>query len=375
MVSYDDIRELQQYPSDPDSLVLSLYINVDQSNAANLNRGFETAVENLLRQMSETDTNHNKSFEAEREKVFRFLKEYTPHGRALVIFSNSVNGFWWQRDLQVEVPTEGRISSHPWVTPLLKILEEHDRFAAVLIDKHRARILAVDAMGLEQLADLTSDVPNKHATTGTDHIWSQSQMGRDHIKHLKWHASRAAEELAGIIDRTRITKIVVGGPVEATSLFTNELPKRLQQMVIGTVAVPIDASYDRLLTELRAVRESAEREDEDRLVQSLITSAHKGDRAVLGAADTLAAIREGRVYCMVVARDFHIEGKECSRCHLLSLEGSEECSFCGGKLEPAHDLVNRASRRVLEQAGKVQLVSGDAAAKLAETGIGAVLRF
>jgi hypothetical protein len=38
-------------------------------------------------------------------------------------------------------------------------------------------------------------------------------------------------------------------------------------------------------------------------------------------------------------------------------------------------LINRASHRVLDMGGKVQLVSGEAAAKLADAGIGAVLRF
>jgi len=96
---------------------------------------------------------------------------------------------------------------------------------------------------------------------------------------------------------------------------------------------------------------------------------------VLGVTDTLGAIHEGRVYRLIVARDFRVEGKECSSCHVLVANGDEKCSFCGGKLDPAPDLINRASRRVLDRGGKVQLVSGAAAAKLADAGIGAILRF
>jgi peptide subunit release factor 1 (eRF1) len=107
----------------------------------------------------------------------------------------------------------------------------------------------------------------------------------------------------------------------------------------------------------------------------MITAAMKGERAVLGIADTLAAIQAGRVYRMVVARDYRTEGKECVSCRVLVADGLERCSFCGGKLEIATDLINRASHRVIEQAGKVQMVSGEAAGKLAGTGIGAVLRF
>ncbi|HWP45157.1 MAG TPA: hypothetical protein VNO14_18085 [Blastocatellia bacterium] len=378
MISYDDIRQLQQYKSGPDSLIISLYVDVDQSNAANLNRGFETAVENLFRQMAEKnsiDESKKQRFEAECQRILRFLNGYTPRGKGLVVFSDLKQDFWWQRDLQVEIPTELRWSPNPWVRPLLEVLEEHDRFAVVLIDKQHARIFSVDAIGIEQQAEIISDVPNKHATTGTDHIWSQGQMERDHTKHIKWHARRVAEELAAITDRLKITKLIVGGPVEATSIFVSDLPKRLEQMIMGTISVPVDSAYDRLLAEVRAVQEKAEREEEVRLVESMITSAHKGDRAVLGIADTLAAIQEGRIYCMVVAKDYRVEGKQCSSCQVLVVDGADRCSFCGGRLDPAPDLINRASHRVIGQAGKVYMVSGVAAEKLASQGVGAVLRF
>src|SRR5207253_10884988 len=172
--------------------------------------------------------------EVECKRVRRFLDGYVPKGKALVLFSDSKQDFWWQHELQVELPTGARSSRQPWRRPLLEVIEEHDRFGVVLIDKHRARILAVDAGGIEQLAEIVSDVPNKHATTGTDHIWSQSQMDRDHVKHVQWHAKRVADELASIIDRTKLARVVIVGPVEAISVFTATLPKRFHQMIIGT---------------------------------------------------------------------------------------------------------------------------------------------
>jgi len=298
-----------------------------------------------------------------------------PKGKALVLFSDSKQDFWWQRELQVQLPNGARWSAQPWLRPLLEVIEEHDRAAVVLIDKHRARILAADAGGVEQLAEIVSDVPNKHATTGTDHIWSQGQMDRDHDEHVQRHAKRTADELGAAIDRLKLSRIVIGGPVEATTAFTAQLPKRIQQMIIGTISASVDANPDRLIAELRAVQERAEQEDEVKLVASLITAAMKGDRAVLGISDTLQAIQEGRVYRMVVARDFRFEGKECGSCHVLVSDGGEKCAFCGAQLAAAPDLINRASHRVLDMGGKVQLVSGEAAAGLAKTGIGAVLRF
>lgn len=378
MISYQDIRELQLIPAGPDTLILSLYVNVDQSNAANLNRGFETEVESVFRKMADNRSpsdNHKPEFEAECRRVRELLRDYTPKGKALVIFSAANRGVLWQRDLQVALQTGARWAPKPWLLPLLEVIEDHDRFAAVLIDKHHAKILTVDASGIQIQFEASSDVPNKHATTGTDHIMSQAQMDRDHTNHLKAHAKRTGEELATIIDRLKLSRIVIGGPVEATSTFAGELPKRLEQMIIGTVATPVDASDERLVGELREIQRRAEEEAETKIVDSMITAAMKGDRAVLGISNTLTAIQEGRIYRMVVARDWDVEGYECGGCGVLSTGPADRCSFCGGTLEVAADLINRASYRVIEQGGKVQTVTGEAADKLAPNGIGAVLRF
>ncbi|HJQ22643.1 MAG TPA: hypothetical protein VKA60_01920 [Blastocatellia bacterium] len=376
MISYDDIRQLQQYPSGPDSCILSLYVNIDQSNAANLNRGFITQVENLFRRMAEDPKlDQRERLDAECKRALAFLNDYSARGKGIVIFSDSKQDFWWQRDLQVAVPTGGRWSQKPWLRPLLELLEDHDTFAVVLVDKQRARVLTADASGLEQHAEVLSDVPNKHATTGSDHIMSQTQMQRDHDEHVRAHVHRVIDELTNVVDRLNLSRLVIGGPVEATSTLTNQLPKRLQQMIIGTIAVPLDANYERLSNELRKVQQQNEGEDEARMVESMITAAMKGDRAVLGIGDTLAAIQEQRVYRLIVARDYRLEGKECNACHILVVDGDSKCAFCGGDLQAAPDLINRASHRVIEQAGKVQIVSGAAADKLAGTGVGAVLRF
>jgi len=221
-----------------------------------------------------------------------------------------------------------------------------------------------------------SDVPNRHHTTGTDHIWSQGQMERDRMKHLKWHAKRVADETTAMVEALKLNRLVVGGPVEATGVFIQELPRRCQQMIAGTISVPVDIDRERLAVELRAIQEQAELQDEIKAVESMITAARKADRAVVGLADTLDAVNQGRVYRLVVDRGFRTEGKQCTACKVLLLGTEQTCAFCGDGLEPAPDLINRTSHKVLESSGKVLVVSGTAAQQLKEAGsIGAMLRF
>lgn len=386
MIQYEDIRELQQYPASPGQAVLSLYVNVDQSNAANLHRGFETAAEDELRHVAEQEAGTGDNlpgFHASRDRVIQFLKNYSPKAKSLVIFSDASGKFWWQRDLQVEVSTKARWSPQPWVRPLLDLMEERDRLLAVLVDNQAASIFSLDATGLHKEGELESDVPNRHQTTGSDHIWSQGQMERDREKHIKWHVKRAVEETGLAVDRLKIGSIVVGGPVEATTVFIDQLPKRLAQMVIETIAVPVDLPPDKLTARLRSAKKKADEENELRTVESLITAALKHDHAVAGLSDILEALHSGRVHRLIVGKNYRIEGEQCTRCwRLLATVTGEPagqpvgCPFCGGDLQSAPDFVNRTTHKVFEQGGKVAIVSGLAEEKLKTVGsIGAILRF
>ena len=191
MISREDLRRLQLYPSGPDSFILSLYVNVDQSNAANLNRGFETKVDSLFRQVGEDQNSNGGSkqrFDAECKRVRQFLSDYVPKGKALVLFSDSRQEFWWHRDLQVDLPTGARWSPQPWVRPLLEVVEEHDRLCLVLIDKQHARILAVEAR--EQIVRRARH--RDTATRARERGHSRGAVGstQAHLQHLEKDAAQ-----------------------------------------------------------------------------------------------------------------------------------------------------------------------------------------
>ena len=87
--------------------VLSVYLDVDQSKAANLNRRFECAFESRIQLIE-------RKFEEEYEEsdfmrcvddVRKLLLTCEPHGRSLVIFAWSTGPIWF-REVNVDVGTE-----------------------------------------------------------------------------------------------------------------------------------------------------------------------------------------------------------------------------------------------------------------------------
>jgi peptide chain release factor subunit 1 len=129
MISYEDIERLKAYVPRGSGWVLSLYLDVDQSKASNLKRGFETVLHNLLREVEgRVEEKAREEFERNRARVLRFMRQYVPRKKSLVIFCDARNDFWWDRDLPVLLPNVARFENAPYLRPLIEALDEYERF-------------------------------------------------------------------------------------------------------------------------------------------------------------------------------------------------------------------------------------------------------
>jgi len=91
--------------------------------------------------------------------------------------------------------------------------------------------------------------------------------------------------------------------------------------------------------------------------------------------DTLDTLSEGRTHVLFIADSFEGFGGECPSCGRL-IAGPGPCPSCGVPTEPVPDLGESAIQRALDQGARVEIVSGDAAARLlTRGGLGAWTRF
>jgi peptide subunit release factor 1 (eRF1) len=214
------------------------------------------------------------------------------------------------------------------------------------------------------------EVRHKNAS-GTDHLRSQMQFQRQDQTHVRWHVRAVSDLLEEMACDHAFGRIVVAGPVEATSELTRLFPRPLADRVIGTVRLPAAASPDDVLREAHRLAEAAERENEETHVGRLF------DGGVVGLEATLVALQEGRLRMLVYADGFESRGYECLRCGALFASSPEAaCPYCSGSLLPLADLVGRAVARTVGAGGNVDEVHGESAARLLDAGgIGAVLRY
>src|SRR5262245_43674067 len=373
MIGREEVDRLRQRPPTPESPVLSVYLDVDQARAANLNREFEAAMKARLRAIGQgLGEAERAAFHADAERVRRFVAAYRPQAKTLVLFADDSADLFWSGELQVALPTDVRREPVPYMRPLLEAIDQHEPYGVILADKERARLFAVflGEIGEEGEVLAVGEVRHKKAS-GTDHLRSQMHFQRQDDLHVHWHLRQVAALMEDVARPYSIGRLILAGPVEATSELARVLSRALAERVVGTLRLPIDTPADGVLRQTLEIAGRAERQTEEKRVAEVL------DHGVVGLEATLVALQEGRLHILVYADRLAVRGGECPRCHaLFAADSSRACSYCCERLQSLDDVVGRTVARAREWGVRPEKVDGAPAARLRKAGgIGALLRF
>ncbi|MDT4966069.1 MAG: peptide chain release factor subunit 1 [Acidobacteriota bacterium] len=378
MISSDDLQNLIEREARRGSPVLSIYLDTDQSHEINFERGFEVVLKNMLRDIERPlDKHQREEFEADAERVREFVRDYQDIKRGLVICCDVSEDFFWYGELNVKLRNGAWWNETPYVRPLIEILDEYERFCVVLADKQQARLFTIHQGDIEEYREAFAPAEVSHTkSSAKDHLRSKINTERKSDQNAHWHLKHVAELTFRLTKKSDFDRLILAGPVEATSELSGLFPKWLRSRVVRHLALPIDADQAEVLEETLKIEEELERGQEVEVVEELITAASGHERAVLKLGPTLRAIQEQRVWQLVYAEDFAPSGSECTNCAALLPDKMEACIYCVQAVREVDDLVDRAAARVLEQGAKVEQVRGAAATRMQEEGsIGAFLRY
>jgi hypothetical protein len=109
MLTVDDLQTLASRRQRAEKTVLTLYLAVDQSKQANLNRGFEKQLKDMLADVKETirDDGELKAFEIASQRVKDFVTRYHLGARGLALVCDASDGFFWSQE--IDFPIQNRI--------------------------------------------------------------------------------------------------------------------------------------------------------------------------------------------------------------------------------------------------------------------------
>ncbi len=378
MVIRQDVKELLSRGSRNGQRILSVYLDIDQGRALNLNRGFEAVFKSMVQGVDRTlDDSQRKTFAEAARRAGSFLAAYAPSGKSLVYFGDSGGEFEWNRSLGVSLESKVCWASRPCVRPLLEARDEHERSGIILTDRAHARFFTVFLGDIEEKeAALAAADVKKFDASGSDQMRSQMNFQRKADEHARWHLKHVAEIADRLFVSERLDRVVLAGTQEAVSELKGILTERVKKSLVGTLSLPIEVGATEVLSETMGLFQNAERETENNLVATLLTAAAKNHQAVKGLEPTLSALSEGRIRQLLYGAALEVEGGHCPDCDKL-VDAPEKCPVCQTPLGAVDDLLEAVVSRVFEEGGEIEQLRGSASTRLVEEGggIGAFLRF
>jgi len=353
--------------------IVSLYLNL--SPQKRLKRAWSVALKSMARNALEGQPTSISAdaASAEVEKIERMLDERIPDlERGVAVFSCEPIGLWWLVPVPLQIRNRMEIGRRPFLRPLVRILDEHDQYVVVLLDKRRARLFVGQHGSIFEVLDLWEDTPPHQKQGG----WSQMRFQRQHDAHVMWHASAVGQATALLVDRFAAKHVLVSGTKEVLVEYKEHLPALAANRLDGTFSVPIDTRAKEIREAIRPLREQVEAREEESTIREIQEAISSG-RGIWGIEDTLRALVEQRVMKLVVDDHYHAVGGECLHCGMMSIQDAGDCRSCGNPLAIADDIVDIALERALDQEAELELIRSRGALELLEGAapIGALLRF
>jgi peptide chain release factor subunit 1 len=274
--------------------VISLYLNTQAGSTGR--DQYQTFVRSEFRARSRTypeGSPERDSLDRDLERIATYLEtQLEASANGVAIFACSAGELF--EAVQLSVPIDQHwlyIGDTPHLYPLARLESQNPRYAAVLADTHRTRIL-VFATGELVAEQEVKGVKTRRTSQGG---WSQARFQRHIENYHVQHVKEVVEALDRIVRQESIPHIVLVADDVVLPLLREQLPKHLAELVVERVKAEAHAPLNEVLElSLEAIRREDARTDREK-VDGAVAGYRAGGLGVVGAEETLEALVNGQV--------------------------------------------------------------------------------
>jgi peptide subunit release factor 1 (eRF1) len=317
-------------------------------------------------------TPEHASFERDIARIEAYVRdELEPSANGLALFACSGVNFF--DAVQLGAPVDRHwlfVGPVPHLYPLVRLVDQYPRYAAVMLDTNRARIFVFGLNTIEREAEVSGQKTRRVSVGG----WSQARYQR-HVEHFQQqNVKEVVETLDRIVADEGIRHVVVVGHEVAVPMLREQLPQRLADMLVDVIKLEQHASADAVLeATLDALRTKDAETDAER-VNEMLDAWRAGGLAVAGPAAALEALQLGQVdELLITSTPESLKPQTPAKVPIapgpLHVESSAPAPEVP-RLVLADELVTRA-----QQTGARVRVIEDPALLESVGGVGAMLRF
>jgi len=374
MISKSDLERLLDRQGG-DHPVASLYLDLSVgSDNHRTHKIFLSQKRGEFDELASDRPNHH------REDIGRFFArveewlatEYSEENRGVVIFAD-VGGDWFEA-LQFPVAVANRflVGDRPLLTPLAQVVSEYHHHGVVLLDREHVRILSVYLGTLMDELEIRGEpIPTSHDVQAGG--FSQQRYQRRKLEEMRHFFRDFAEEVERFDRRYQPDDLVILGTEENVAKFTEFLPEKLQKKVAFHGTMDVDERSSEVIRHVEEMLKGEREQTARGLVAELHDRVANDYLATAGYQGTLAALQEGRVEQLVMARDDQREGRRCESCGFPFVQAVERCVYCGSDSLQAIDATEEVVRMAEGQGARIEFVEAGTMRDL--RGVGAFLRF
>lgn len=262
----------------------------------------------LRKQISENldafpeDSDERRLFQEDVEKINEFAEKLDPSVQGAAAFACAGAGLFKTYEFQVPFDeTMFFVFDRPHLYPMIKLASQHRRFAVAQADTNSAHIYVFGRGELFSRDDIQNVKTNRSEVGG----WSQMRYQR-HIENFhQQHAKEIVAELEKLVRDDRIERVILAGDETVIiPLLKAELSKELDEKVIGTMSLSVDAPEHEVLAEAEKIVNRHDSLEDMKAIEALREQDHENGLGVTTVGRVLPALLNGQVQELYISSNF-----------------------------------------------------------------------
>lgn len=343
----DQLARLATFEQSPYP-VISLYLNTQPDNRGRDH--FQAFVRKELKARAQTypaRSPEREMIERDMERIASWLdSNVEPSANAVAIFACDAAELF--ETVQMDAPLDDHwlyVGDQPHLYPLARIASQYPRYAVVLADTHRTRILVIADGGVAGDTAIEGTKTRRSSQGG----WSQARYQRHIENYHLHHIKDVVAALEKIVAQEAIDRVIVSGDPVVIPLVREQLPKALAEKVVDELTIPSDAPESEVMAATRRSMLEVDAKTDREKVDAAIGAYRGGGLGVVGPDATLLALTNGQVdELLLTASLASLEGLHGTRAAEMAI--ANDSSIAEPAVEPS-----MAGEPAAAEAGTVRL--------------------
>jgi peptide chain release factor subunit 1 len=279
--------------------VVSLYLNMqpDQHGRDHFEPYLRKELADRLRTYR-PDGPERERLEADAEKIRAYVSGVEASANGLALFACSAADLF--EPIVLAAPIDEHrlyISDEPHLYPLARLLDAHPRYAVVLADSARSRILVVAANQVERGSEFQGTKTKRHKMGG----WSQARYQRHVDNYRAQNAKEVADMLTTLARQEKLSAIVLSANDVVQPLLREHLSRDILDLVVDTANMDPHAPEAEVLDRAADVLREKDAESDRERVDALFQAYRSNGLATVGVDTTMRALTMGQVDELLIA--------------------------------------------------------------------------